>query len=98
MIELLAQKERSAGELFLHFSVTAPAISQHIRILQKSGLVKVRVEGQKRIQILNPEALQEAESWIQRQWRREGSVEPGKSVPLTPPPAPVEVPEQGMLF
>ncbi len=98
IVELLAEKERSAGELFLQFSVTAPAISQHIKILQQSGLVNVRVEGQKRIQILNPDALAEAESWIERQRRQFGAPAPAESLPVPAPPVRMEVPEQGMLF
>jgi DNA-binding transcriptional ArsR family regulator len=64
IVEMLAQYERSAGEIVKAFSMSAPAISQHLKILQKARLVSVRVEGQRRIQTLNPAGLHEIEAWV----------------------------------
>ena len=49
ILRLVWDRERSAGEIAAHFSVTRPAISQHLRLLQEGGLVQVRREGTKRI-------------------------------------------------
>src|SRR5580692_2491680 len=66
IIELLAVRERTAGELVGEFDVSAPAISQHLKVLREAGLVTVRAEGQTRVQALNPEGLGELENWLDR--------------------------------
>ncbi|GAT33540.1 ArsR family transcriptional regulator [Spartobacteria bacterium LR76] len=66
IIEMLALRELTAGEIVKAFSLTAPAISQHLKVLREARLVKVRAEGQKRIQSLNPEGLAEIEAWTKR--------------------------------
>lgn len=66
IIEMLALRELTAGEIVRAFSLTAPAISQHLKVLREARLVKVRAEGQKRIQSLNPEGLAEIEAWTKR--------------------------------
>lgn len=65
IVELLAQREHTAGELVQAFDVTAPAISQHLNVLRAAGLVVTRVDGQRRIQSLNPDGLNELDRWLQ---------------------------------
>src|SRR5688572_26486434 len=57
IIELLAVRERTAGELVKEFDMSAPAISQHLNVLREAGLVTTRAEGQSRIQALNPDGF-----------------------------------------
>ncbi len=66
IIELLAVRERTAGELVKEFDMSAPAISQHLNVLRDAGLVTTRAEGQSRIQALNPEGLDDLEAWLQK--------------------------------
>ncbi len=66
IVELLAVKDRTAGELVSEFDMTGPAISQHLKVLREAGLVSVRAEGQSRIQSLNPDGLQELDDWLSR--------------------------------
>lgn len=66
IIELLAVRERTAGELVKEFEVSAPAISQHLNVLREAGLVVTRAEGQSRIQSLNPAGLDELETWLEK--------------------------------
>ena len=66
IVELLAQQERSAGELAGHFRVSRPAVSKHLRVLREAGLVRVREDAQKRIYRLEPKALVTAEDWLAR--------------------------------
>ena len=66
IVELLAERERTAGELVEEFDMSAPAISQHLKVLREAGLVTVRAEGQKRVQILNPEGFGELEAWMEK--------------------------------
>lgn len=66
IVELLAERDRSAGELVQEFDLSAPAISQHLNVLRDAGLVVSRAEGQTRIQSLNPTGFDELEAWLQR--------------------------------
>jgi len=49
IVEMLAQRELSAGEIAGRFEVSAPAISQHLKVLRDAQLVRVRAEAQRRI-------------------------------------------------
>ena len=66
IVELLAQGERTSGQLVDEFDLSAPAISQHLNVLREAGLVITRVEGQSRIQTLNPAGLDDIETWLER--------------------------------
>lgn len=66
IVELLAARDRTAGELVAKFEVSAPAISQHLNVLRTAGLVATRVEGRTRVQSLNPAGLDELEGWLHR--------------------------------
>ncbi len=66
IVELLAERDRTAGELVAEFDMSAPAISQHLKVLREAGLVTVRAEGQSRIQMLNPHGFDELEAWLEK--------------------------------
>jgi DNA-binding transcriptional ArsR family regulator len=66
IVELLAARERTAGELVAEFDLSAPAISQHLKILREAGLVNVRPEGQSRVQSLNPDGFGDLEDWLEK--------------------------------
>ncbi|NMO15986.1 winged helix-turn-helix transcriptional regulator [Pyxidicoccus fallax] len=66
IVELLAEGERSAGELGESFDISAPAISQHLKVLKEARLVQVRAEAQRRIYALDPEGFEELEDWVHR--------------------------------
>ncbi len=66
IVELLAERDRTAGELVKEFDMSAPAISQHLNVLREARLVTTRAEGQKRIQALNPAGLDELDEWLHR--------------------------------
>lgn len=66
IVELLAERDRTAGELVEKFDMSAPAISQHLNVLREAGWITTRAEGQTRIQSLNPAGLQELENWLDR--------------------------------
>jgi DNA-binding transcriptional ArsR family regulator len=66
IVELLAEDERSAGELAGQFQVSRPAVSKHLRVLREAGVVSVREDAQKRIYRLEPTALGRAEGWLAR--------------------------------
>ncbi|HEY5551870.1 MAG TPA: metalloregulator ArsR/SmtB family transcription factor [Opitutaceae bacterium] len=66
IVELLAERERTSGELVDEFDMSAPAISQHLNVLREAGLVITRARGQSRIQSLNPRGFDELDAWLQR--------------------------------
>lgn len=66
IIELLADGERSAGEIASHFSTSRPGISRHLRVLREHGLVRARGEAQRRLYSLDPAPLQELDEWLHR--------------------------------
>jgi DNA-binding transcriptional ArsR family regulator len=66
IVELLAERERTAGELVDAFDLSAPAISQHLNVLREAGLVVTRAVGQSRIQSLNPDGLNDLDAWLEK--------------------------------
>jgi DNA-binding transcriptional ArsR family regulator len=54
MLRSLAQRERSIGGLAAPFEMSLEAVSKHIRVLERAGLVRRRVRG--RIHLCRPDA------------------------------------------
>ena len=65
IVELLSGGERSAGEIVDEFDVSAPAISQHLKRLRDAGLVRVRVDAQRRVYAIEPGGLENMNQWLQ---------------------------------
>jgi DNA-binding transcriptional ArsR family regulator len=65
IVELLAQGERSAGEIASHFSTSRPGVSRHLRVLREHGLVVAREDGPRRLYSLDPSPLEELDEWLQ---------------------------------
>jgi DNA-binding transcriptional ArsR family regulator len=66
IIELLAERELAAGDIARRFDMTAPAVSQHLKVLRNASLVRVRGEAQKRIYALEPSGLATIDAWLSR--------------------------------
>jgi DNA-binding transcriptional ArsR family regulator len=66
IVEMLAVRDRTAGEIVQAFDMTAPAISQHLKVLRDARLVNVRPEGQHRIHSIDPAGLDEIEAWLRK--------------------------------
>lgn len=62
----LATGEASVTELAEPFEMTQPAISKHLKVLERAGLVTVGRDGARRPRRLEPEALEAATEWIER--------------------------------
>lgn len=65
IVELLAEGERSAGEIASHFTTSRPGISRHLRVLREHGLVRARGDAQRRIYSLDPAPLEELDEWLE---------------------------------
>ena len=66
IVELLAERERSAGEIASHFDTSRPGVSRHLRVLREAGLVQVREEAQRRLYSLDARPLEELDDWLAR--------------------------------
>jgi len=64
IVEMLAQRELAAGDIADRFTLTAPAISQHLKVLREAGLVRVRTEAQRRIYELDAEGVDAVARWV----------------------------------
>lgn len=64
VVELLADGERTAGQLAEAFDSSRPAVSRHLRLLREAGLVDVRTDGTRRIYRLRRAPLEEVERWL----------------------------------
>jgi DNA-binding transcriptional ArsR family regulator len=61
---MLAGGELSSGEIADQFKISAPAISQHLKVLKQAHLVQARVDRQHRIYQLDPAGFTELENWL----------------------------------
>ena len=48
ILKLTADEPLTAGDIAARFRMTRPAVSQHLKVLRDSGLIRVRSEGTKR--------------------------------------------------
>lgn len=67
----LARGEATVGELAEPFDLTPQAVSRHVGVLRRSGLIEQRVDGPRRPCRLNVERMGELGGWIaeqQREW------------------------------
>ena len=62
----LAKGEASVQELAQPFSMSQPAISRHLKVLERAGLISMGVDAQRRPRRLEPQRLEEAVDWIER--------------------------------
>lgn len=62
----LAEGESNVGELAAPFHITLPAVSKHIKVLERAGLVVRSQRAQFRPCTLNPDALEEVATWAER--------------------------------
>jgi DNA-binding transcriptional ArsR family regulator len=68
VLALLADRERTAGDIAARFDVTRQAISQHLRILLEAGLIRERREGARRWYRARPEGLEEVRAYVEAMW------------------------------
>jgi DNA-binding transcriptional ArsR family regulator len=66
IVEMLAGKELPAGAIAARFDISAPAVSQHLKVLKDAKLVTVRADAQRRLYSLNRDGFEEMEEWLSR--------------------------------
>jgi len=70
IVERLSSGVATVGEATRDLGVSKPTISRHLKLLEEAGVVSRVVEGRTHRLALRPEALAEAEDWIERQRER----------------------------
>lgn len=63
ILDLLKDRDRTAGEIADHFNMTKPSISQHLKLLKNAGLIQDEKQGQFIIYSLHTTVFQELISW-----------------------------------
>ena len=62
----VAEGEAMVGELAAPFDMSAPAISKHLKVLERANLIARRKDAQRRLCRLQPGALEAVSAWISR--------------------------------
>jgi len=68
ILELIRDRELSAGEIAAHFAVTRPAVSQHLGVLRNAGLVAERRAGTRRFYRADRTGLVGLKQFVDRYW------------------------------
>jgi|SRR5215469_14352852 len=68
IFERVATGPASVGELARGLPVSRPAVSQHLRVLKKAGLVHETSEGARHIYRIDPRGIAAMREWLDAQW------------------------------
>jgi DNA-binding transcriptional ArsR family regulator len=66
ILSRLSKGERSVSDLAQPFEMTLPAISKHLKVLEKAGLIERSRDAQYRPCKLNAKPLREAAKWVEQ--------------------------------
>jgi DNA-binding transcriptional ArsR family regulator len=70
ILRLVWEQELSAGAMHRSLtSVTFGAVSQHLRALERAGVLQVRRDGRSRLYRARRAALGNLRSWLERHWK-----------------------------
>lgn len=69
VVERLGQKPISVSDLAARYDMALPSFVEHMKVLEKSGLVRSQKVGRVRTYELVPNRLKLAESWLEKQRR-----------------------------
>ena len=69
IINLVRDRELTAGTIAKRFDLTRPAVSQHITVLREAGLLEERRVGAKRLYVVRNESFGELITYIEGFWR-----------------------------
>src|SRR5580658_9890808 len=62
----LASGQASVNELAEPFSMSQPAISKHLKVLERAGLISRGLDAQRRPRRLEPKPFAEATEWLEK--------------------------------
>jgi DNA-binding transcriptional ArsR family regulator len=73
ILDLLQTGEQPVGALVDRLGLSQPAVSKHLGVLRRAGLVDSRVDAQRRLYQVRSDALREIDDWLapyRRMWTR----------------------------
>ena len=70
VLELVAARPRSVGEIAAELPVSRPAVSQHLKVLLEAGLVSVTAAGTRRLYVLDRSGLAPLRAYLDQFWAR----------------------------
>lgn len=68
LLERIRRRPYAVGELATHLGVSQPAVSQHLRVLERAHLVRRRAEGRRRLYSPDPQGLAAVRAWVDSFW------------------------------
>jgi DNA-binding transcriptional ArsR family regulator len=68
VFEELRRGPRSVGRIAAKMPVSRPAVSQHLAVLKKAGLVADKSEGTRRVYYIDPQGLAAIRIWLDQFW------------------------------
>jgi DNA-binding transcriptional ArsR family regulator len=69
ILELLRKGPRSVGEIAERVEVSQQAVSQHLAVLDRAGLVEARKDGTRSIYAVRPSGFATVEEFVRRFWQ-----------------------------
>ena len=69
IVERLARGSLTVGEIAADFSMSPPAVTKHLKVLERSGLLAREISGRVHHCRLEPGAMRAAASWLDAQER-----------------------------
>ncbi len=70
IFECLVERPQAVGELAAQFTVSRPAVSQHLKVLKKAGLVADRQSGKHRVYHVDPDGLAALRAQLDEYWTK----------------------------
>ena len=61
----IRENDETVNEIASRFEVSLPAISKHLKVLERAGLISRRKEGQKRFCHAEPAIIEDATAWLE---------------------------------
>jgi DNA-binding transcriptional ArsR family regulator len=68
VFEQLRHGPQSVGKLAAGMPVSRPAVSQHLGVLKRAGLVGDRADGTRRVYYIDPKGLAAIRIWLDQFW------------------------------
>jgi DNA-binding transcriptional ArsR family regulator len=68
IVELLGAGERSVQEIADMLPISRPAVSRHLRLLKRAGLVVEKAQGTRRIYRLHDQGVAAVQAYVERVW------------------------------
>lgn len=68
VLEELRAGPQSVGRIAAKLPVSRPAVSQHLAVLKKAGLVGDRPDGTRRVYFIDPQGLAAIRIWLDQFW------------------------------